>query len=149
MAAMNSIIVIVSNQSNQWPLPFGRPFIPISKLTVSESYESYISRSDQVTKDILSDCQNTGKGQTWLAFECVFVYGCACACMFAWWWTKSARLSGCSVSPGSKVLLVAHASSLDACTRQLQGRGHQSPQDFIQVVRKVRPRIRLWPLPSP
>ncbi|XP_059932202.1 ubiquitin-associated and SH3 domain-containing protein B-like [Gadus macrocephalus] len=74
-----------------------RPFIPISKLTVSESYESYISRSYQVTKDILSDCQNTG----------------------------------------SKVLLVAHASSLDACTRQLQGRGHQSPQDFIQVVRKV------------
>ena len=35
------------------------------------------------------------------------------------------------------MLLVAHASSLDACTRQLQGRGHQSPQDFIQVVRKV------------
>ncbi|KAJ3590524.1 hypothetical protein NHX12_008474 [Muraenolepis orangiensis] len=74
-----------------------RPFIPISKLTLSESYESYISRSYHVTKDILSDCRNTG----------------------------------------NKVLLVAHASSLDACTRQLQGRGHQNPQDFIQGVRKV------------
>ncbi|CAL8359997.1 unnamed protein product [Merluccius merluccius] len=74
-----------------------RPFIPISKLTVSESYEAYISRSYQVTKDILSDCKNTG----------------------------------------NKVLIVAHASSLDACTRQLQGRGHQNPKDFIQVVRKV------------
>lgn len=38
-----------------------RPLIPVSKLTVSESYENYISRSYQVTKDILSDCKNTGK----------------------------------------------------------------------------------------
>ncbi|KAF0021858.1 hypothetical protein F2P81_025888 [Scophthalmus maximus] len=38
-----------------------RPLIPVSKLTVSESYENYMSRSYQVTKDILSDCKNTGK----------------------------------------------------------------------------------------
>lgn len=40
---------------------------------------------------------------------------------------------------GNNVLIVAHASSLEACTRQLQGRGPLSPKDFIQVVRKVRP----------
>ncbi|CAN9510970.1 unnamed protein product [Ophioblennius macclurei] len=74
-----------------------RPLIPISKLTVSESYENYMSRSFQVTKDILSDCRNTG----------------------------------------NTVLIVAHASSLEACTRQLQGRGPQSAKDFIQVVRKI------------
>uniref|UniRef100_A0A667YPS8 Ubiquitin associated and SH3 domain containing Bb n=1 Tax=Myripristis murdjan TaxID=586833 RepID=A0A667YPS8_9TELE len=74
-----------------------RPLIPVSKLTVSESYENYISRSYQVTKDILSDCKNTG----------------------------------------NNVLIVAHASSLEACTRQLQGRSPQSSKDFIQVVRKI------------
>lgn len=41
-----------------------RPLIPVSKLTVSESYENYMSRSYQVTKDILSDCKNTGKGRS-------------------------------------------------------------------------------------
>lgn len=40
-------------------------------------------------------------------------------------------------SAGNNVLIVAHASSLEACTRQLQGRGPQSAKDFIQVVRKV------------
>ncbi|KAM7399822.1 hypothetical protein PAMP_019066 [Pampus punctatissimus] len=74
-----------------------RPLIPVSKLTVSESYENYMSRSYQVTKDILSDCKNTG----------------------------------------NNVLIVAHASSLEACTRQLQGRGPHSAKDFIQVVRKI------------
>uniref|UniRef100_A0A669DGC9 Ubiquitin associated and SH3 domain containing Bb n=1 Tax=Oreochromis niloticus TaxID=8128 RepID=A0A669DGC9_ORENI len=74
-----------------------RPLIPVSKLTVSESYENYMSRSYQVTKDILSDCKNTG----------------------------------------NNVLIVAHASSLEACTRQLQGRSPQSAKDFIQVVRKI------------
>uniref|UniRef100_A0A3P8V128 Ubiquitin associated and SH3 domain containing Bb n=1 Tax=Cynoglossus semilaevis TaxID=244447 RepID=A0A3P8V128_CYNSE len=74
-----------------------RPLIPVSKLTVSESYENYMSRSYQVTKDLLSDCKNTG----------------------------------------NNVLIVAHASSLEACTRQLQGRGPRSPKDFIQVVRKI------------
>uniref|UniRef100_A0A8C4DXG6 Ubiquitin associated and SH3 domain containing Bb n=1 Tax=Dicentrarchus labrax TaxID=13489 RepID=A0A8C4DXG6_DICLA len=74
-----------------------RPLIPISKLTVSEPYENYMSRSYQVTKDILSDCKNTG----------------------------------------NNVLIVAHASSLEACTRQLQGRSPQSAKDFIQVVRKI------------
>uniref|UniRef100_A0A7N8XGI9 Ubiquitin associated and SH3 domain containing Bb n=1 Tax=Mastacembelus armatus TaxID=205130 RepID=A0A7N8XGI9_9TELE len=74
-----------------------RPLIPVSKLTVSESYENYMSRSYQVTKDILSDCKNTG----------------------------------------NNVLIVAHASSLEACTRQLQGRSPQSAKDFVQIVRKV------------
>lgn len=41
-----------------------RPLIPVSKLTVSESYENYMSRSYQVTKDILSDCKNSGKRHT-------------------------------------------------------------------------------------
>lgn len=39
---------------------------------------------------------------------------------------------------GNNVLIVAHASSLEACTRQLQGRSPPSPKDFIQIVRKVR-----------
>ncbi|CAB1348794.1 unnamed protein product [Coregonus sp. 'balchen'] len=74
-----------------------RPLIPISKLSVSESYDTYMSRSYQVTKDILSDCQNMG----------------------------------------NNILIVAHASSLEACTRQLQGRSPQTSKDFIQVVRKI------------
>ncbi|XP_029699834.1 ubiquitin-associated and SH3 domain-containing protein B-like isoform X3 [Takifugu rubripes] len=74
-----------------------RPLVPAGRLAVSEPYESYMSRSFQVTKDILSDCR----------------------------------------SGGSNVLIVAHASSLEACTRQLQGRSPLSPRDFVQVVRKV------------
>ncbi|XP_077578642.1 ubiquitin associated and SH3 domain containing Bb isoform X1 [Stigmatopora nigra] len=74
-----------------------RPLIPISKLTVSESYESYMSRSHQVTKEILSDCKSTG----------------------------------------NNVLIVAHASSLEACTRQLQGFIPRNAKYFIQVVRKI------------
>ncbi|XP_061638528.1 glucuronokinase with putative uridyl pyrophosphorylase isoform X5 [Phyllopteryx taeniolatus] len=74
-----------------------RPLIPISKLTVPESYESYMSRSHRVTKEILSDCKNSG----------------------------------------NNVLIVAHASSLEACTRQLQGFVPRSAKDFIQVVRKI------------
>lgn len=37
-----------------------RPHIPISKLVLSESYESYISRSFQVTRDILAECKKQG-----------------------------------------------------------------------------------------
>ncbi|XP_037312268.2 ubiquitin associated and SH3 domain containing Bb [Pungitius pungitius] len=74
-----------------------RPLVPVSSLLASESYESYLRRSHQVTRDILSDSRNTG----------------------------------------NNVLIVAHASSLEACTRQLQGRGPQSVKDFIQVVRKI------------
>uniref|UniRef100_A0A8P4G3T6 Ubiquitin-associated and SH3 domain-containing protein B n=1 Tax=Dicentrarchus labrax TaxID=13489 RepID=A0A8P4G3T6_DICLA len=59
-----------------------RPYIPISKLAVSESYDTYISR------------RNT-------------------------------------------VLIVAHASSLEACTRQIQGLSPQNSKDFVQVVRKI------------
>ncbi|XP_043936974.1 ubiquitin-associated and SH3 domain-containing protein B [Protopterus annectens] len=74
-----------------------RPHIPVSKLVVSESYETYINRSCQVTKEILSECKNQG----------------------------------------SNILIVAHASSLEACTRQLQGLPPQNSKDFIQVVRKI------------
>lgn len=49
---------------------------------------------------------------------------------------------------GNNVLIVAHASSLEACTRQLQGRSPLSPKDFIQIVRKVRPPPRVRPCPS-
>lgn len=38
-----------------------RPHIPVSKLVVSESYDTYISRSYQVTKEIISECK--GKGE--------------------------------------------------------------------------------------
>lgn len=38
---------------------------------------------------------------------------------------------------GNKVLIVAHASSLEACTRQIQGLSPQNSKDFVQVVRKV------------
>ncbi|KAJ8343103.1 hypothetical protein SKAU_G00330310 [Synaphobranchus kaupii] len=74
-----------------------RPHIPISKLTVSESYDTYISRSFQVTREILTDCKNMG----------------------------------------NNVLVVAHASSLEACTRQMQGLTPQNSKDFVQVVRKI------------
>ncbi|CAI5643825.1 unnamed protein product [Oreochromis niloticus] len=74
-----------------------RPHIPISKLTVSESYDTYISRSFQVTREILTECKNLG----------------------------------------NTVLFVAHASSLEACTRQIQGLNPQNSKDFVQVVRKI------------
>ncbi|KAK1155963.1 ubiquitin-associated and SH3 domain-containing protein B-like [Acipenser oxyrinchus oxyrinchus] len=74
-----------------------RPYIPVSKLTVSEAYETYIGRSYQVTKEILFDCK----------------------------------------SKGNNILIVAHASSLEACTRQLQGLPPQNSKDFVQVVRKI------------
>ncbi|XP_029429635.1 ubiquitin-associated and SH3 domain-containing protein B isoform X2 [Rhinatrema bivittatum] len=74
-----------------------RPHIPVSKLVVSESYDTYISRSFQVTKEILSECK----------------------------------------SKGNNILIVAHASSLEACTRQLQGLLPQNSKDFVQVVRKI------------
>lgn len=74
-----------------------RPHYPVSKLTVSESYDTYISRSFQVTREILSECKNLG----------------------------------------NTVLIVAHASSLEACTRQIQGLSPQNSKDFVQVVRKI------------
>ncbi|KAK7925537.1 hypothetical protein WMY93_007847 [Mugilogobius chulae] len=74
-----------------------RPHFPISKLTTSESYDTYISRSFQVTREILSECKNLG----------------------------------------NTVLIVAHASSLEACTRQIQGLSPQNSKDFVQVVRKI------------
>ncbi|XP_072835288.2 ubiquitin-associated and SH3 domain-containing protein B isoform X1 [Pogona vitticeps] len=74
-----------------------RPHIPASKLAVSESYDTYISRSYQVTKDILSQCK----------------------------------------AKGNNILIVAHASSLEACTCQLQGLSPQNSKDFVQMVRKI------------
>uniref|UniRef100_A0AAQ5Z2K2 Ubiquitin-associated and SH3 domain-containing protein B n=1 Tax=Amphiprion ocellaris TaxID=80972 RepID=A0AAQ5Z2K2_AMPOC len=74
-----------------------RPHIPVSKLAVSESYDTYISRSFQVTREILTECKNLG----------------------------------------NTVLIVAHASSLEACTRQIQGLSPQNSKDFVQVVRKI------------
>ncbi|TMS14377.1 Ubiquitin-associated and SH3 domain-containing protein B [Larimichthys crocea] len=74
-----------------------RPHVPISKLAVSESYDTYISRSFQVTREILAECNNLG----------------------------------------NTVLIVAHASSLEACTRQIQGLTPQNSKDFVQVVRKI------------
>ncbi|XP_072548242.1 ubiquitin associated and SH3 domain containing Bb [Salminus brasiliensis] len=74
-----------------------RPHIAISKLSVSESYDTYMSRSYKVTKDILADCKNKG----------------------------------------NNVLMVGHASSLEACTRQLQGQTLHNSKDFVQVVRKI------------
>lgn len=38
-----------------------RPHIPVSKLVVSESYDTYISRSFQVTKEIISECKSKGR----------------------------------------------------------------------------------------
>uniref|UniRef100_G3UF64 Ubiquitin associated and SH3 domain containing B n=1 Tax=Loxodonta africana TaxID=9785 RepID=G3UF64_LOXAF len=74
-----------------------RPHIPVSKLVVSESYDTYISRSFQVTKEIISECK----------------------------------------SKGNNILIVAHASSLEACTCQLQGLSPQNSKDFVQMVRKI------------
>lgn len=74
-----------------------RPHVAITKLSVAESYDTYMSRSYKVTKDILSDCKNKG----------------------------------------NNVLIVGHASSLEACTRQLQGQTLRNSKDFVQVVRKI------------
>ncbi|KAM6969937.1 ubiquitin-associated and SH3 domain-containing protein B [Aplochiton taeniatus] len=74
-----------------------RPHLAMGKLGVSESYETYISRSFQVTREILAEVKG----------------------------------------PGNTVLFVAHASSLEACTRQMQGLSPQNSKDFVQVVRKI------------
>uniref|UniRef100_A0A4W3HKA0 Ubiquitin associated and SH3 domain containing Bb n=1 Tax=Callorhinchus milii TaxID=7868 RepID=A0A4W3HKA0_CALMI len=74
-----------------------RPHIQMNKLGVSEAYETYISRSFQVMRDILGECK----------------------------------------AKGNNILIVAHASSLEACTRQLQGLSPSNAKDFVQVVRKI------------
>ncbi|XP_039220026.1 ubiquitin-associated and SH3 domain-containing protein B [Crotalus tigris] len=74
-----------------------RPHLAVNKLGISESYETYISRSFQVTKEILSECK----------------------------------------AKGNNILIVAHASSLEACTCQLQGLSAQNSKDFVQMVRKI------------
>lgn len=74
-----------SIQFTNWYLSPHRPLIPISKLTVSESYENYMSRSYQVTKDILSDCKNTGMRHSlesarscWVCVGEFFFFTCSC-----------------------------------------------------------------------
>ncbi len=42
------------------------------------------------------------------------------------------------------MLIVAHASSLEACTRQIQGLTPQTAKDFVQVVRKVRSLVHIF-----
>ncbi|XP_059812919.1 ubiquitin-associated and SH3 domain-containing protein B-like isoform X2 [Hypanus sabinus] len=74
-----------------------KPHIPANKLGISEPYETYISRSCQVMREILAECK----------------------------------------LKGNSVLIVAHASSLEACTRQLQGLSARNSKDFVQVVRKI------------
>ncbi|CAM9765572.1 unnamed protein product [Lampetra fluviatilis] len=46
-------------------------------------------------------------------------------------------LADCKQKGLSRVLMVGHASSLDACTRQLRGLSKLPAKDFIQIVRKV------------
>lgn len=104
-----------------------------------------MSRSYQVTKDILSDCKNTGKKKAAELLELLkevvefvevnFYFIVTFSCVFVLCWC--CILPGFPLSVGNNVLIVAHASSLEACTRQLQGRSPQSTKDFIQVVRKV------------
>jgi ubiquitin-associated SH3 domain-containing protein len=74
-----------------------RLHISFTKLVVSESYDTYISRSFQVTEEIISECK----------------------------------------SKGNNILIVAHASSLEACTCQLQGLSPQNSKDFVQIVQKI------------
>lgn len=50
-----------------------RPHIPITKLNVSESYDTYMSRSYRVVKDILADCKNKGEHQ--ISVHSSMVYG--------------------------------------------------------------------------
>lgn len=50
------------NHQNKY-LFIHRPHLPITKLNVSESYDTYMSRSYKVTKDILADCKNKGECQ--------------------------------------------------------------------------------------
>uniref|UniRef100_A0A672YLS3 Ubiquitin-associated and SH3 domain-containing protein B-like n=1 Tax=Sphaeramia orbicularis TaxID=375764 RepID=A0A672YLS3_9TELE len=71
--------------------------IVIYSLSLSESYDTYMGRSFQATREILAECKNQG----------------------------------------NTVLIVAHASSLEACTRQIQGLSPQNSKDFVQVVRKI------------
>lgn len=103
-----------------------RPHIPITKLNVSESYDTYMSRSYKVTKDILAACKN--KGQCQINVLSQTLYGCATSqCSVCLWFLLI----------GNNVLIVAHASSLEACTRQLQGLTPHNAKEFVQVVRKV------------
>lgn len=88
-----------------------------------------MSRSSQVTKDILSDCRSGGEGRA--AGVPQHLEGAVLHCLTVLPVHVSARA-------GNNVLIVAHASSLEACTRQLQRRRPLTPRDFVQAVRKVR-----------
>lgn len=51
--------------------------------------------------------------------------------------SEPVRVMSLSHFLGNNILIVAHASSLEACTCQLQGLSPQNSKDFVQMVRKV------------
>uniref|UniRef100_UPI00398F4B0C ubiquitin-associated and SH3 domain-containing protein B-like isoform X2 n=1 Tax=Pristiophorus japonicus TaxID=55135 RepID=UPI00398F4B0C len=136
-----------------------RPHLQASKLVISEPYETYISRSCQVMRDILAECKIKGK-----EICCLYPVWPICnSRSTAMWLTLNCPLTSpsetlshtkplqrsitalraylhhtdCSSSRSNNVLIVAHASSLEACTRQLQGLSARNSKDFVQVVRKI------------
>lgn len=52
-------------------------------------------------------------------------------------YSETVSVVSLSQFPGNNILIVAHASSLEACTCQLQGLSPQNSKDFVQMVRKV------------
>ncbi|XP_049598309.1 ubiquitin-associated and SH3 domain-containing protein B isoform X2 [Syngnathus scovelli] len=134
-----------------------RPHVPVNKLVVSESYDTYISRSFQVTREILSECKNLGTVDSCSHTKYNFSdshYKCGHCALSAFILQMYDELlsvihqqlnNGVSglwfffylFHTGNKVLIVAHASSLEACTRQIQGLSPQNSKDFVQVVRKI------------
>lgn len=140
-----------------FPFLLSRPHFPVSKLTVCESYETYISRSFQVTRDILTECKNLGTVDSVYDYintmlvitneSNIFKLHCKSISISKiridskWHWQHTAPPP--PLHTGNTVLIVAHASSLEACTRQIQGLTPQNSKDFVQVVRKVSLLLRL------
>lgn len=60
LSSFHKSVPVVKCNYSLIALFLSRPHISISKLAVSESYETYISRSFQVTREILSECNNSG-----------------------------------------------------------------------------------------
>ncbi len=85
----------------------------------------------------------------WVGLECWYIW------FFLFgldqYWFKGLCFKTCYVyhlsmwcPTGNTVLIVAHASSLEACTRQIQGLTPQTAKDFVQVVRKVRSLVHIF-----
>lgn len=66
--------------------------------------------------------------------KAVFTGLTLCMCS---WEAECPVLAFSDPTPGNNILIVAHASSLEACTCQLQGLSPQNSKDFVQMVRKV------------